>query len=82
MFDQKELNMKQRRRLEFLKDYEFELNYHLGKANVVDGSLSKKSLHMSMLMVKEMDHIEQLKDLRFFLWTNAKKWEVGYAENN
>jgi len=28
LFDQKELNMRQRRWLEFLKDYDFELNYH------------------------------------------------------
>src|ERR1051325_3237616 len=51
LFDQKELNMRQRRWLEFLKDYDFGLNYHPGKANVVDDALSRKSLYMSMLMV-------------------------------
>ena len=35
LFDQKELNMRQRRWLEFLKDYDFGLNYHPGNANVV-----------------------------------------------
>jgi len=35
LFDQKELNMRQRRWLELLKDYDFGLNYHPGKANVV-----------------------------------------------
>ncbi|WVZ05584.1 hypothetical protein V8G54_018930 [Vigna mungo] len=35
LFDQKEINMRQRRWMEFLKDYEFELLYHPGKANVV-----------------------------------------------
>ena len=35
LFDQKELNMRQRRWMEYLKDYEFELLYHPGKANVV-----------------------------------------------
>ena len=35
LFDQKELNMRQRRWLEFLKDYDFGLNYHPRKANVV-----------------------------------------------
>ena len=55
LFDQKELNMRQRRWLEFLKDYDFELSYHPGKANVVADALSRKSLHMSALMVKELE---------------------------
>ncbi|GJU32989.1 putative reverse transcriptase domain-containing protein [Tanacetum coccineum] len=41
--DQKELNMRQRRWLEFLSDYDYELRYHLGKANVVADALSRKS---------------------------------------
>jgi len=36
LFDQKELNMRQRRWIEFLKDYDFELLYQPGKANVVE----------------------------------------------
>ena len=35
LFDKKELNMRQRRWMEFLKDYEFGLNYHPGNATVV-----------------------------------------------
>jgi hypothetical protein len=35
LFNQKELNMRQRRWMKFLKDYDFELKYHSGKANVV-----------------------------------------------
>ncbi|XP_050910032.1 uncharacterized protein LOC127123898 [Lathyrus oleraceus] len=50
LFDQKELNMRQMRWLAFLKDYDFELSYHPGKANVVADALSMKSLHISMLM--------------------------------
>ena len=42
LFSQKELNLRQRRWLEFLKDYDFELQYHLGKANVVADALSQK----------------------------------------
>ena len=45
LFDQKELNMRQRRWMEFLNDYDFGLNYHLGKTNVVADALSQKSLH-------------------------------------
>nr|GFC89109.1 putative reverse transcriptase domain-containing protein [Tanacetum cinerariifolium] len=38
----KELNMRQRRWLEFLSDYDCEIRYHLEKANVVTDSLSRK----------------------------------------
>lgn len=40
LFDHKELNMRQRRWMEFLKDYDLELLYHLSKANVVADALS------------------------------------------
>ncbi|GJW28099.1 putative reverse transcriptase domain-containing protein [Tanacetum coccineum] len=40
--DQKELNMRQRHWLELLSDYECEIHYHPGKANVVADALSRK----------------------------------------
>ena len=43
IFIQKEFNMRQRRRLELLKDYDARIQYHLGKANVVVDALSRKS---------------------------------------
>ncbi|GJZ91821.1 putative reverse transcriptase domain-containing protein [Tanacetum coccineum] len=42
IFDQKELNMRQRRWIELLSDYECKIKYHLGKANVVADALSRK----------------------------------------
>ncbi|GJT02396.1 putative reverse transcriptase domain-containing protein [Tanacetum coccineum] len=42
ILDQKELNMRQRRWLELLSDYDFDIRYHLGKANVVADALSRK----------------------------------------
>ncbi|WVZ56670.1 hypothetical protein U9M48_007164, partial [Paspalum notatum var. saurae] len=43
IYTQTELNMRQRRWLELIKDYELEIHYHLGKANVVADALSRKS---------------------------------------
>lgn len=54
--------MRQMRWVEFSKDYDFELRYHSSKANVVD-ALSRKSLHLSYLMIQEMDLLKKFRDL-------------------
>ncbi|GJS81309.1 putative reverse transcriptase domain-containing protein [Tanacetum coccineum] len=41
IFDQKELTMRQRRWIELFSDYECEIHYHPGKANMVADALSK-----------------------------------------
>ena len=43
IFTQKDLNLRQRRWVEYLEDYDFTLNYHPGKENVVADALSRKS---------------------------------------
>ena len=40
LFDQKELNMRQRQWLELLEDYDCTIEYHPGNANVVADALS------------------------------------------
>ncbi|CAL8153028.1 unnamed protein product [Prunus armeniaca] len=43
LFTQKELNLRQRRWMEYLEDYDFGLHYHLGKANIVADALSRNT---------------------------------------
>jgi hypothetical protein len=42
LFTHPNLNMRQRRWLELIKDYELEVHYHPGKADVVTDALSRK----------------------------------------
>ncbi|WVZ76471.1 hypothetical protein U9M48_024447, partial [Paspalum notatum var. saurae] len=63
---QPELNMRQRRWLELIKDYDLEIHYHPGKANVVADALSRRA-HCHVLEVRptarviccEIDEIEE-----------------------
>ena len=77
LFDQKDLNMRQRRWLELLKDYDFGLNYHIGKANVVADALSRKTLHMSAMMVKELELVEQFRDLSLVYELSPQSVKLG-----
>jgi hypothetical protein len=43
IFTQADLNMRQRRWLELIKDYDLDVHYHPGKANVVADALSRKA---------------------------------------
>jgi hypothetical protein len=42
IFTQLELNLRQRRWLELIKDYDLNIHYHPSKANVVGDALSRK----------------------------------------
>ena len=56
--------MRQRRWLKLLKDYDLQIQYHLGKANVVADALSKKVQHSpntvaitQLSLLKELDYL-------------------------
>jgi hypothetical protein len=55
IFTQSELNMRQRRWLELIKDHELEIYYHLDKVNVVVDALSRKS-QVNMLAAHPMSY--------------------------
>ncbi|GJT72179.1 putative reverse transcriptase domain-containing protein [Tanacetum coccineum] len=60
ILDQKELNMRKRHWLELLSDYDCEIRYRLGKANVVADALSRK------------ERIQPLRELVAMLWVKAE----------
>jgi ribonuclease HI len=64
IFTQKDLNMRQRRWLELIKDHDLEIHYHRGKANLVADALSRKGpANMAMVfqlsdeLVKEFERL-------------------------
>jgi hypothetical protein len=80
IFTQSNLNLRQRRWLELIKDYDLGINYHLEKANVVADALSRRS-HVSQLVVNSMpfelyEEFDKL-NLRIIANTEAMEMEVG-----
>ncbi|GJR83961.1 putative reverse transcriptase domain-containing protein [Tanacetum coccineum] len=64
IFDQKELNMRQRRWIELFSDYECEIHYHPGKANVVADALSEESKveNATAEMLRGLDQLMKRKE--------------------
>ena len=65
IFTHRDLNLRQRRWLELIKDYDMKLHYHPGKANVVVDALSRKSYANTLVsggLPKEL--AEDLRELR------------------
>jgi hypothetical protein len=80
IFTQSNLNLRQRRWLELIMDYDLGINYHPGKANVVADALSRRS-HVSQLVVDSMpfelcEEFHKL-NLRIIVNTDAIEMEVG-----
>ncbi|GKA44516.1 putative reverse transcriptase domain-containing protein, partial [Tanacetum coccineum] len=81
ILDQKELNMRQRRWLELLSDYDCEICYHPGKANVVADALNRKEreplLVRTLVMTIGLDLPKQVLEAQ----TEARKPENLKSED-
>jgi hypothetical protein len=80
IFTLSNLNLRQRRWLELIKEYDLGINYHPVKANVVADALSRRS-HVSRLVIDSMpfdlcEEFDKL-NLRIIANTKAMEMEVG-----
>jgi hypothetical protein len=64
IFTQKDLNLRQRRWLELIEDYDLEIHYHPGKANLVANALSRKEhVHAAIVAQLPDELVEDLERL-------------------
>ncbi|XP_072062151.1 uncharacterized protein [Arachis hypogaea] len=77
--------MQQRRWMKLQKDYDFELNYHPEKANVVADALSRKSLYAAWMMLREKELLKAFESLKISVQEESgtlfieqgKQWRVS-----
>nr|GEW48384.1 hypothetical protein [Tanacetum cinerariifolium] len=81
ILDKKELNMRQRRWIELLSDYDCEIRYHPGKGNVVADTLSQKDREPLRVRSLVMTVHTNLPEKILHAQTEAMKEENMKAEN-
>jgi len=64
IFNQRDLNLRQRRWLELLKDYDMTILYHPGKANLVADALSRKAVSMGGLAMLQIGERPLARDVQ------------------
>nr|GEY32634.1 hypothetical protein [Tanacetum cinerariifolium] len=74
ILDQKELNMRQRRWMELLSDYDCEIRYHPGKANVVANAMSRRERNLHGMINKLEPHPDET------LCLNNRSWILCFGD--
>ena len=83
MFTQKELNLHQRRWLEFLKDYDMSVHYHPVKVNVVADALSRLSIgSVAHVEKKRMELVKDVHKLAHLVVRLMSISDSGVAVQN
>jgi hypothetical protein len=77
IFTQSDLNMRQRRWLELIKDYDLEVHYHPGKANVVADALSRKHYNYVTLEPYNEALCEEMKKLNLEMVEHGNLYAVS-----
>jgi hypothetical protein len=73
IFTQKDLNLRQRCWLELIKDYDLEVHYHPGKANLVTNALSQKEhVHSAVVAQLPNEIVEDFRRLNLEIVTHTE----------
>ncbi|GFZ15860.1 hypothetical protein Acr_25g0002690 [Actinidia rufa] len=73
LFTQKDLNLRHRCWMEYMEDYDFDLQYHSGKANVVADALSRKSLSvLASISIHEWKMLQDIGEYSLLLGETNK----------
>jgi len=81
IFTQAELNMRQRRWLELIKDYDLKVHYHHSKVNVVADALSRKAqCNCLTVMPKDITLCQELENLGIEMTSQGSlaKWKIDF----
>jgi ribonuclease HI len=76
IFTQPDLNLRQRRWLELIKDYDLEIHYHPGKANVVADALSRKA-YCHHLVTQELRLREEMEKLNLSVVPHSYNYNLS-----
>ena len=70
--------MRQRRWIELIKDYNLDIHYHPGKANVVADALSRLPCRLNSMILKEQPSLhKEMEDFRMELVSEGFLWYKG-----
>lgn len=76
IFTQPNLNLRQRRWLELIKDYNLEIHYHPGKANVVADALSRKA-YCHHLVTQKPELSEEMRKLNLTIVPHSLNYNLS-----